>query len=353
MKQANSMHVTLQDVARQAGVSAKTVSRVVNNQGEISEDTRVRVQAVIEQLGYRPNYLARSLVSQRSHSLGVVTAGLEHHGPSHTLAGIEQESYKLGYSLLFSLLPEPDVPNIAPVLDNFVARRVDGIIWAVAEIQNNRAWIRPEVLVNLPPIVFLSMAPRAGLSIVAVDNRDGGMQAAQHLIDIGRKKVGMISGPLGWWEARERLAGGRQALEAAGVECSPSLVSEGDWSAASGARCMRQLLERRPDIDAIFAGNDQMALGALGVAHQLGRRIPEDIAVIGFDNIPESDSFWPPLSTIHHQLFEAGCISVNVLQKMIELRLHGRDHAPVLPTILTTSLIVRASTVSVSQLERN
>jgi LacI family transcriptional regulator len=154
------MHVTLQDVARLAAVSTKTVSRVVNNQGEISEATRERVQASIDQLGYRPNFLARSLVSQRSHSLGVVTSGLEYYGPSSILTGIEQESYELGYSLLFSLLPDPDVLNIAPILDSFVARRVDGIIWAVAEINNNRAWIRPEVLENLPPIVFLSMSPR-------------------------------------------------------------------------------------------------------------------------------------------------------------------------------------------------
>jgi len=349
MQQVNSMHVTLQDVARLAGVSAKTVSRVVNNQGEISEATRTRVQAAIEQLGYRPNFLARSLVSQRSHSLGVVTSRLEYYGPSHTLAGIEQESYELDYSLLFSLLPDPDVVNITPILDSFVARRVDGIIWAVAEIKNNHAWIHPEVLENLPPIVFLSMSPRPGLSIVAIDNRSGGAQATQHLLDIGRRKIGVITGPLGWWEAQERLAGCRQVLENAGLEQSPSLISEGDWSASSGARCMRQLLESRPDIDSIFACNDQMALGALGIAHQLGRRIPEDIAIIGFDNIPESASFWPPLSTIHHQVFEAGCIAVQVLQKLIETHLQSRDHAPVMPTLLETELIVRASTVGFSR----
>jgi LacI family transcriptional regulator len=346
----NSMHITLQDVARVAGVSTKTVSRVVNNQGEISAETRARVQTTIDQLGYRPNILARSLVSQRSYTLGVAISGVEYYGPSRILSGVEHESYELGYSLLFSMLPDPDVINVAPVLDSFVARRVDGIVWAVPEIDNNRTWIQPAHLENLPPIVFLSMTPRPGLAIVSNDNRQGGgAQATQHLIDIGRRKIGVISGPLGWWEARERLVGCQAVLEQAGIPPSPTLVAEGDWSASSGARCMRQLLENHPDIDAVFVGNDQMALGALGVVHQFGRRIPEDIAVVGFDNIPESASFWPPLTTIQHPLFEAGCLSVQILQKLIELKLQNRDHVPAMPTLLTTELIVRASTVGFGQ----
>jgi LacI family transcriptional regulator len=336
------MQITLQDVARAAGVSTKTVSRVVNNQGEIREETRTRVQETIDRLGYRPNILARSLVSQRSYTLGVVTSGVEYYGPSRVLSGVEQESYELGYSLLLSLLPDPDVINVVPVLDSLVTRRVDGIVWAVPEIDNNRAWIRPEMLENLPPIVFLSMAPRSELSIIAIDNRSGAVQATQHLIDIGRRKIGIITGPPGWWEARERLAGYRQALEGAELPCSPLLIAEGDWSASSGARGMRRLLEDVPDLDALFASNDQMALGALGVVHQLGRRVPDDLAVIGFDNIPESASFWPPLSTIQHQLFEAGCTSVRELLRLIA---HNGKNGEQSPSLLNPELIVRESTV--------
>ncbi len=344
------MHITLQDVARAAGVSTKTVSRVVNNQGEIREETRTRVQETIERLGYRPNILARSLVSQRSYTLGVVTSGVEYYGPSRVLSGVEHESYELGYSLLLSLLPDPDVINVAPVLDSLVTRRVDGIVWAVPEIDNNRAWIGSKALENLPPIVFLSMAPRSDLSVIAIDNRSGAVQATQHLIEIGRRKIGMITGPLGWWEARERLAGYRQAIEDAGLACSPLLVTEGDWSAASGARGMRKLLKDVPDLDAVFAGNDQMALGALGVAHQLGRRVPVDLAVIGFDNIPESASYWPPLSTIQHQLFEAGCTSVRELQRLIERKGKNGEHSP---SLLNPELIVRASTVMTRQSDQS
>jgi LacI family transcriptional regulator len=344
-KQGNSMHITLQDVARAAGVSTKTVSRVVNHQGEIREETRLHVQETIERLGYRPNILARSLVSQRSYTLGVVTSGVEYYGPSRVLSGVEHESYELGYSLLLSLLPDPDAINVATVLDSFVTRRVDGIVWAVPEIDDNRAWIRPDALENLPPIVFLSMAPRDDISVIAIDNRSGAVQATRHLIEIGRRKIGIITGPQGWWEARERLAGYRQALEDAGLDCSPRFTTEGDWSASSGARCMRKLLEDEPDLDAVFASNDQMALGALGVLHQLGRRVPDDLAVIGFDNIPESASFWPPLSTIQHQLFEAGCTSVRELLRLIERKGKNGENTP---RLLNPELIVRASTIVTS-----
>jgi DNA-binding LacI/PurR family transcriptional regulator len=339
------MSITLRDVAKLANVSTKTVSRVVNNQGEISESTRQRVQAAIDQLGYRPNILARSLVSQRSDTLAVVASGIEYYGPSHALIGVEQQSYELGYSLLLSLLPRPDDTNVNPVLDAFVARRVDGIIWAVPEIGNNRAWIQPALLQHLPPTVFLSMEPRPGLSVVAVDNRGGGAQAVRHLIDQGRRKIGVITGPLDWWEARERCAGCRDTMQRAGLEMSPSQTVEGDWSAASGERGMRRLLARHPDLDAVFACNDQMALGALGVAHELGRRIPQDIAMVGFDNIPESAHFWPSLTTVQQQLVDAGCTAVKVLQKLIEAKRQDRDHAEPLSTLLPTQLVVRASSL--------
>jgi LacI family transcriptional regulator len=342
------MHVTLQDVAKLAGVSTKTVSRVVNNQSEISQATRQRVQAAIEQLGYRPNILARSLVNKRSDTLAVVASGLEYYGPSHTLVGIEQQSYELGYSLLLSLLPRPDDTHVNPVLDAFVARRVDGIIWAVPEIGNNRAWIQTDLLANLPPIVFLSMGPQPGLSIVAVDNRTGAAQATQHLIDQGRRKIGVITGPLAWWEARERCTGCRDALQQAGREFSPRLTVEGDWTAASGERGMRRLLEQQPDVDAVFACNDQMALGALGVLHQLGRRVPQDIAIVGFDNIPESAYFWPPLTTIHQQLVNAGCVAVQVLQKLVEAQQQGQDHTEIVTSLLATEIVIRASSLGVS-----
>jgi len=341
------MHVTLHDVAKLAGVSTKTVSRVVNDQGEISEATRQRVQAAIEQLGYRPNITARNLVSGRSDTLAVMASGLEYYGPSHTLVGIEQQSYDLGYSLLLSLLPRPDDTNVNPVLDAFIARRVDGIIWAVPEIGDNRAWIKLDWLKHLPPIVFLSMGPQPELPVVAVDNRSGAAQATQHLLDQGRRRIGLISGPLTWWEARERYAGWKDTLQRAGLQASPSLVVNGDWTAASGEQGMRKLLEQQPDVDAVFACNDQMALGALGVAHQLGRGVPRDLAIVGFDNIPESAYFWPPLTTVYQQLVDVGRIAVQVLHKLVEARRRSEDGVELAATVLKPELVIRASSIGV------
>ncbi len=337
------MHVTLQDVAKRAGVSTKTVSRVVNNQGEISEATRRRVQAAIEQLGYRPNILARSLVNQRSNTLAAVAWGIDYFGPSRTLLGIEKKADELGYSLFLNLMAHPDDGNIDRILDTLVARQVDGIIWAVPEVGDNRVWLNATQIDNLPPIVFLSMQARSGLTSVSIDNRNGGLQAAQHLISQGRRRIGLITGPLAWWEARERYAGWQAALEQAGLEPASSLVVEAAWSAASGATAMRALLEREPQIDALFACSDQIALGALGVAHAAGRRIPQDIAVAGFDNIPESEFFWPPLTTIYQHLVDIGCLAVENLHRVIEARRKSRTDGEPVAISQVTELVIRES----------
>ncbi len=341
------MHVTLQDVAKAAGVSPKTVSRVVNNQGEISDVTRQRVQTAIEQLGYRPNILARSLVNQRTNSLAVVAWGIDYYGPSRTLVGIEHQSDELGYSLFLSLQAHPDngYLHIDRILDGLVARRVDGLIWAVPEVGGNRMWIDSDRLKRLPPIVFLSMAARPGLVSVSVDNRYGARQAVQHLITQGRKRIGLITGPLAWWEARERYAGWQEMLCEHGMEPTPSLVVEGDWSAASGARAMRALLEREPTIDAVFVCSDQMAQGALGVVHRLNRCIPQDLAVVGFDNIPESEFFWPPLSTVYQNLIEVGCTAVQKLHQIIEAQRKAEPYS-IESAILTPELVIRESSMT-------
>ncbi len=341
------MHVTLQDVAKLAGVSPKTVSRVVNNQGEISEATRQRVQAAIDELGYRPNILARSLVNQRTNSLAAVAWGIDYFGPSRTLVGIENQSDELGYSLFLNLQAQPDngYVQIDHILDGLVARRVDGIIWAVPEVGGNRMWLDSDRLKNLPPIVFLSMAARPGIASVAIDNRYGARQAMQHLIAQGRKRIGVITGPLAWWEARERYAGWQEMLREHGMEPTPSLVVEGDWSAASGARAMNALLDREPTIDAVFVCSDQMAQGALGVAHRSGRSIPQDLAIAGFDNIPESEYFWPPLTTVYQNLIDVGCMAVKNLHCIIEAQRKG-EPCTMEALILTPELVIRESSLA-------
>lgn len=345
MSKRRFSEVTLRHVAERAGVSTKTVSRVVNNQGEISEATKSRVQAAIEALGYQPNALARGLVRRRSNTLAVVAWGLDYYGPSRTVVGIEQQSDEFGYSLMLHLLCRPDEAQVTRRLNTLIARRVDGIVWAVPEIGENRAWIGADRVLQLPPIVFLSMAPRPGLSVVANDNRLGAALATRHLIEQGRRKIGLITGPLDWWEARERQAGWRESLLAASLETSASLIAEGDWSAQSGERGMRQLLERRPDIDAVFACNDPMALGALQSAHLLGRQVPRDVAMVGFDNIPEAAYFRPPLTSVFQPLVDVGRLAVQVLHNQIEATQSGEENPEPAATLLESRLVVRQSSL--------
>jgi LacI family transcriptional regulator len=338
-----TLYVTLQDVAALAGVSAKTVSRVVNNQGEIKESTRQRIQAAIDELGYRPNVLARSLINQRTNTLAVVAWGIDYFGPSRTMIGIEQQADEYGYSLFLSLVSDPDRHDHERVLNTLLARRVDGIIWAVPEVGENREWLNPARLEQLPPMIFLSMAVRPGITVIAVDNQSGARQATRHLIEQGRKKIGAITGPTAWWEARERYAGWKASMQEAGMPILDSRVVESYWSAAGGERAMQLLLRQGPDIDAVFAGSDQIALGALGAIHAAGRRVPEDVAIVGFDNMPESAYFWPPLTTVYQKLAHVGRTAVQHLHQMIEARREQTGPLEPVATTVEPELIVRAS----------
>lgn len=339
-----SGRATIKEVAAAAGVSTQTVSRVINGRPDVSPTTRRRVQSVIDKLGYGPSALARSLVHRRTNTLAVVAWGIEYFGPSRTLIGIEQRAAELGYSLFLNLLSQPDDSSHERAMNDFIAHRVDGVIWAVPEVGDNRTWIKSDVLKQLPPMVFINMSAQPGFAIVSVNNRYGGRQATQHLIDQGRRKLGIIAGPQKWWEARERYIGWKNALEEADLQCSPASVVESDWSAAGGERAMEQLLKQQPDIDGVFASSDQIALGAMRAVYASGRRVPEDLAIVGFDNIPESAFFGPPLTTIYQHLVEVGQMAVENLHRMIEAARDGKELAEADVTVSEPELVVRAST---------
>jgi LacI family transcriptional regulator len=335
--------VTIKEIAKEAGVSTQTVSRVANHRPDVAPETRERVQEIIDRLGYQPNYIARSLIRGRSFTLGVVGWGLEYFGPSRTLSGIEQQANELGYTPLLCLVRQPERSDVEQILRELLSRCVDGIVWAVPEIGSNRDWIRKETPRLSVPVVFLSMEPQPDLSVVSVDNRIGGRMATKHLLDQGYQKVGLITGPLSWWEARQRQSGWEDALEEAEIPIEHNLVVEGDWMAASGEQGLRRLLEQRPDIDAVFVCNDQMALGALQAAHQMGQRVPEDLALVGFDDIPESIYFHPPLSTVRQDMVELGCCAVRELGRMIEAIQQGKAVLEPRTILLQPELIVRES----------
>ncbi|HZQ10599.1 MAG TPA: LacI family DNA-binding transcriptional regulator [Anaerolineae bacterium] len=335
--------VTIKDVAKRAKVSPGTVSNALTKKRPVSKETQQRIHNAIKELGYQPNMLAQSLVARRSQTLAVVASGLEYYGTSRIIVGIEKAANELGYTLLLTLIADPSEINLSRALEPLTARRVDGIVWAVPEIGGNHSWITRKRLAALPPIVFHRMKPRAGLQVVAIDNRTGAMLATQHLINQGRRTIGLITGPKNWWETRERRAGWEQAFERAGLVASASLIVEGDWTAASGEHAITRLLAQRRDLDAVFASNDQMALGAMRMAQLLGRKIPQDLAIVGFDNIPESAFFSPPLTTVYQQLIEAGVASVNALHRMIEARHDGHANMKPRATFLMPELIVRES----------
>jgi LacI family transcriptional regulator len=338
----NPTRATIKQVASVAGVSTQTVSRVINERPDVSPETRLRVQEVIKNLSYQPSALARSLISQRSQTLGVVTYGLEYIGPSRTLNGISDKADELGYMLLMQELGNLDTNRIDDVIDSLLARQVDGILWAAPEIGDNHAWVDRGLEKFPVPVMFLAMQPRDGISSFATDNYQGAMMATRHLLSLGRKSIGHISGPLGWWEADERKRGWHDALTAAGLEVSEDHCAEGNWSSASGEKAFVELLQTFPGMDAIFVGNDQMALSVLREALRRDIRIPEQLAVVGFDNLVESAYFYPSLTTVSQNFQLLGQQAVESMVEMIQAY-HGNQPIVTQSSFIQPALVVRES----------
>ena len=320
-----SVRTTIKEVASVAGVSTQTVSRVINGRPDVSPETRKRVQEVIQELSYRPSTLARSLSQRRSYTLGAITFGLEYIGPSRTLNGIADKADDLGYMLLMKELDDFNLESLDEVIDSLLARQVDGVLWVAPEIEKNHAWVDERIDEFPVPILFIAMHPRKGVTSVSTDNYQGAVIATQHLLGIGRKRIGHISGPLGWWEANERKRGWRETLIEAGVDVVEQHCAEGNWSSASGEKAFRQLLDSFPDMDAVFVANDQMALSVLREAHRRGVQVPEQLAVVGFDNIAESAYFYPSLTTISQDLQLLGEQAVQNVVEMIQAKRENRS----------------------------
>jgi len=336
---------TIKEVASAAGVSTQTVSRVINDRPDVSPETRKRVQAIIDRLGFQPSALARSLIRQRSHTLGVVTAGLKFTGPSRTLSGITGAAEEAGYSLLLKELPHFDANNITPIFQKLISRHVDGIIWAVPEVGDNRTWVNKLSLELDLPIVYLAMEPKEKICVVSINNYLGGQLSALHLLEQGYQHIGHISGPLDWWEARERKAGWSDVLKKANLEVKDEHWIEGNWSSASGGQAIETLFSQYPEMDAVFVANDQMALSVMQYACQRGVCIPEDLGVVGFDGIPESAYYWPPLTTIQQDQYHVGEVAVAEIINIIEAGWQEQEPAQPKSILLAPTLVVRQSSL--------
>ncbi len=325
---------TLTDVARLAGVSTMTVSRVINGHAKVAEHTRARVHAAMDSLDYRPNMLARGLASGRSHSIGVLTVDTTLYGPSAALRGIENAASGRGYSVTITHLTDPDQTAVAQGASLLRSRSSDGVILLqplISEVES----IPVNDSDDLPPVVAIHAGSPGPYPVVSVDQRQGARLATEHLLGLGHETVWHIAGPNVWYEGVERVVGWREALVAAGAEVPPPV--HGDWSAASGYAAAREVLAN-DGVTAIFVGNDSMALGTLHAMHELGLRCPEDVSLIGFDDYPEAAFFSPGLTTIRQDFDEIGRLSVSLLLDLIEKNISSTQHL-----VLEPQLVVRAS----------
>ncbi|MFC0714059.1 LacI family DNA-binding transcriptional regulator [Cellulomonas biazotea] len=328
--------VVAMDVARVAGVSQKTVSRVINGDPHVRPEVRERVRAAATQLGYRPNRAARQLVSGRSRTIGVLSVGSTDFGPASLMVGIEHAIRSAGYAMSVVNTLEGDPESITGSLQDLVDQGVDGV--AVNEPVGVFT-LDPAVIGDLP---ILSLSGRYGIStneiMVDADQATGARAATEHLLGLGHRTVHHVAGPSGWRSAGLRVDGWRDALVRAGAPVPEPLF--GDWSAPSGY-AQGQRLAADPDVTAVFVANDHMAIGVLRAFADAGRQVPGDVSVVGFDDIPESAYLTSALTTIRQDLGHLASFGVRLLVDAIEnpRRQDRREHVPV-------ELVVRETTAA-------
>jgi DNA-binding LacI/PurR family transcriptional regulator len=330
---------TSADVARRAGVSRTTVSFVLNERRDVRlrPETRRRVLAAAAELGYRPHGPARQLAVGESQAIGLVLIQRPEQIAAdgllaETLRGLGAAAQGAGYRVLL----EPHEPGSRTYLDLIAASHVDGLV--ISGPRSDDPGLA-ELARAGRPVVIQGAAPGVACPSVDVDNEAGARRAVEHLLELGHVRIGCITNaPLGYTSAAERLAGYRAALRSAGLDPTAEHVAEGAFDPASGAAAMAQLLDADPDLTAVFVASDVVALGAIAAARARGRRIPTDLSVVGFDDIPLAAHFDPPLTTIRVPAYDLG---LSVGRALIE-RIAGRPVAE--RTLLPIELVVRGST---------
>lgn len=332
MTRAGVPKPSMREVASRAGVSHQTVSRVINGHPSIRDNTRERVLAVIKELNYRPNSAARALVTRRSNRIGVIVDSAVKYGPNATLRAVEDVAREEGYAVSSITLSEDRALTPHVAVDHLMSQGVDALC-VIAPRESSVDLLRS--LVDGLPALVVKAEPDSNFLTVSVDQREGAALAVRHLLDLGHREIMHLAGPMDWLDARGRERGWRDTLAAAGIAAREPAV--GDWTADSGYEYARAL-NGVPDYTALFAANDQMALGAIHGFRDNGVRVPEDVSIIGFDDLPEARHFQPPLSSIRQDFHALG-------ERAVKTLIAALAGAPTeLRSLITPVLVVRDST---------
>ena len=308
--------VTLDMVARRAGVSPSTVSRILNGTAVVSDDKRAAVSRAIGELGFIPNPVARGLAGGRTFSVGVVTQAIDSPFYGAALRGIEDALGPAGYAPLF-MSGHWQAREEARCVEVLRARRVDGIIVLTGRMSDRAL---RSVAAALPVVVTGRQLKSANLAALAFDNVGGARLATEHLLSLGHRRIAFIGGDPRHPDAVDRERGYRAALDAARVRIDPALIVEGDFTEASGLAATARLLDGRVNFTAIFAANDQMAFGAALALHRRGRRVPDDVSLVGFDDVGGALYSLPPLTTVHQPISEIGRLAAAAMLDLLALQ---------------------------------
>ncbi|MBN2470035.1 MAG: substrate-binding domain-containing protein [Anaerolineae bacterium] len=334
MTGSKSSRPTLFDVAKLAGVSYQTVSRVINDHPYVSKDTRQRVQDAIDTLGYRPSKAATKLASKSSKIIATILYGSWFPGQAEIALNIELAAKTSGFDVIVINITEPK-KQLIEALENVKAWAVDGIILMVPveglpaeEIQAHSA---------NTPIIRIDSPPSSQIPSVIIDETYGTRQVVEHLIALGHTEFQEISGPLEWFSAQTRHLACMDTFQAHGMDAPMSV--EANWTASGGYRATRRLLEEGAHFSAIISASDSMAFGAIRALHEAGLRVPQDVSVVGFDDIPEAAYFFPPLTTVRRNLIQFGMAGFEHLMQVMD-----DSEAPRQQRVLVPRIIFREST---------
>lgn len=331
MGETREVQPTIKDVAAAAEVSTATVSRILNGQSGYGPETHARVMETIERLGYKRNALARGLVSNRTHTLGVLLPSVTSRFASELLAGLESEASSRDYSAIICNTDRNGM-RTAEYLQVLAEKRVDGVIFTSEFLTDEYEHLVEEM--RVPMVLVATMSRRYPIPYVRVDDRQASFQAARYLLRKGHTRIGMVSGtrtdPVA---GKPRVDGFLQALADAGISGEGRVVY-GDFHFESGREATLRLLEQNPDLTAVFAASDEMAVGAISAARQVGIRVPEDLSIMGYDDTKDAIMAIPPLTTVHQPIAQMGALAVQML-------LDGSADSKVLPSRITERESVR------------